>query len=466
MREAQQKEQEQPLPPRCEEKERERPGGQAPASQARDEEPAGAADSLDVRLTSDDEPTPVSSRSVAERAQAAKAAAVAPRAGVDLKQCWVDRNRTKFACQPGADDGADTNVNAIFTAPFEKLADIYESLPDEPGGSFKAKGFMGAARKLKRLEYAIVNAQMVREWCANTGGVGDSVRDCMLAVLRSGTMPRMELLLRRDDVVATSELQKVWGVGPAAARQFIQRKIMNLAQLRQAVARGVVALSHRQKVGLELAEELEQRMPREEAGRIAAAVAAAAKERCPGARAVACGSFRRGKESCGDVDVLITHDDPRCLAGLMRNLLIQLDAEGFLTHHLVVPRCAGPQHVPAMPMEFPTKMGGKGAHGSELPASYMGVCLAPGGKLGVPRVHRRIDIKIYPPAMLPFATLYFTGSGHFNRSMRLFCKKKGLKLSDQGLWRREGEAFIHCADEKAIFSACGLEWVEPHARSV
>ena len=99
-------------------------------------------------------------------------------------------------------------------------------------------------------------------------------------------------------------------------------------------------------------------------------------------------------------------------------------------------------------------------------ASYMGVCLAPGGKLGVPRVHRRIDIKIYPPAMLPFATLYFTGSGHFNRSMRLFCKKKGLKLSDQGLWRREGEAFIHCADEKAIFSACGLEWVEPHARSV
>ena len=38
-------------------------------------------------------------------------------------------------------------------------------------------------------------------------------------------------------------------------------------------------------------------------------------------------------------------------------------------------------------------------------------------------------------SMFPFAVLYFTGSGHFNMSMRAFAKAKGLKLSDKGLFK-------------------------------
>ena len=37
--------------------------------------------------------------------------------------------------------------------------------------------------------------------------------------------------------------------------------------------------------------------------------------------------------------------------------------------------------------------------------------------------------------MFAFAVLYFTGSGHFNMSMRAFAKAKGLKLSDKGLFK-------------------------------
>lgn len=50
--------------------------------------------------------------------------------------------------------------------------------------------------------------------------------------------------------------------------------------------------------------------------------------------------------------------------------------------------------------------------------SWMGVC-----KLGPDRLHRRIDLKGYPRSQYPFAVLYFTGSDHFNRSMRLFARK-------------------------------------------
>jgi len=60
---------------------------------------------------------------------------------------------------------------------------------------------------------------------------------------------------------------------------------------------------------------------------------------------------------------------------------------------------------------------------------YMGICkLKHDGA-----IHRRIDIKIYPPDQFGSAVLYFTGSAHFNRSMRLLARKKGYSLSDHGI---------------------------------
>jgi len=57
----------------------------------------------------------------------------------------------------------------------------------------------------------------------------------------------------------------------------------------------------------------------------------------------------------------------------------------------------------------------------------MGVCVFESQQ------HHRIDIKYYPIQQFAFATLYFTGSDMFNRSMRLFARKKGLSLSDHGI---------------------------------
>ena len=55
------------------------------------------------------------------------------------------------------------------------------------------------------------------------------------------------------------------------------------------------------------------------------------------------------------------------------------------------------------------------------------------------RLHRRVDIKVYRPEEYPFALLYFTGSGYFNRSMRWWAQTKfGLSLNDKGLARCAG----------------------------
>lgn len=108
----------------------------------------------------------------------------------------------------------------------------------------------------------------------------------------------------------------------------------------------------------------------------------------------------------------------------------------------------------------------QGAHGSEM---YMGIYqLEPGN------YHRRIDIKLYPREQYGYAVLYFTGSDYFNRSMRLFAKKKGYILSDHGLhsafimknkkvW--EGEN-IPCYTEEDVFRVLGLDYRKPEERSV
>lgn len=86
-------------------------------------------------------------------------------------------------------------------------------------------------------------------------------------------------------------------------------------------------------------------------------------------------------------------------------------------------------------------------------------------------------MKVYPRSLLPFATLYFTGSDHFNRSMRLYAKRRGFHLSDKGLYYQQrvpyfsnipyriGE-YIHCDTEEDIFTILGLPYKSPAERNV
>lgn len=50
----------------------------------------------------------------------------------------------------------------------------------------------------------------------------------------------------------------------------------------------------------------------------------------PGLVAIACGSYRRGKATCGDVDVLITHPDGQSHKGVFSKLLQSLHDSGKL----------------------------------------------------------------------------------------------------------------------------------------
>ena len=55
-----------------------------------------------------------------------------------------------------------------------------------------------------------------------------------------------------------------------------------------------------------------------------------------GLEVVTCGSYRRGKPTCGDVDILVTHPDGRSHRGVFGQLLERGRQEGFLTDDLSV----------------------------------------------------------------------------------------------------------------------------------
>lgn len=187
--------------------------------------------------------------------------------------------------------------------------------------------------------------------------------------------------------------------------------------------------------------------------------------------AVACGSYRRRKTTCGDVDVLISHPDGKSHKGVFSKVLqslhdsgehqhadvrkcrmvfifiglIFLFLQGFLTDDLVSHEENGEQK------------------------KYMGVCRLPGPG----HRHRRLDIIVVPYAEFACALMYFTGSAHFNRSMRALAKTKSMSLSEHSLNRgvvRRGNLKVHggtplpTLTEKDVFSLLGIPYREPHER--
>ena len=82
---------------------------------------------------------------------------------------------------------------------------------------------------------------------------------------------------------------------------------------------------------------------------------------------------------------------------------------------------------------------------------------------------------MYPAEEYAYALLYFTGSDHFNRSMRAYAKNKGYSLSDHGLVVAQkvgGNNVVRgllnlrpVQTEQEIFAALGLDWREPIDRN-
>lgn len=324
-----------------------------------------------------------------------------------------------------------TNHNLHITEKLEVLANAYSV----QGDKWRALGYTKAINALKSFHKPVSSYQ---EACS-IPGVGKRMAEKIMEILESGHLRKLDHI---SESVPTLELfSNIWGAGTKTAWMWYHQGFRSLEDIRN-----LASLTGQQAVGLKHYNDFLERMPREEAAEIEQTVRVAAQALSPGLLCVACGSYRRGKLTCGDVDVLLTHPDGRSHQGIFSRLLDKLRQQGFLTDDLVSQEDHGQQQ------------------------KYLGVCQLPGPG----RRHRRLDIIVVPYSEFACALLYFTGSAHFNRSMRALAKTKGMSLSEhalrtavvrstQGAKVGPGQV-LPTPTEKDVFQLLGLPYRAPAER--
>ena len=394
-----------------------------------------------------------------------------------LVRPWLGKKRGAFACQRPS-TAAPVNLNPHITRPLEELAAIYE---DVLGGTnaYKARHHKQVAGAVERLDFVVTDVEQLCDppvtpaFAQKTSTVRDKIRE----LLATGKLAKLEELKRKPDVEAVLELSGVWGIGTETARKLHREDgISTVAQLRALAERQPGKLSANQQVGLRFYEEFRERIPRDEVEALAGHVEDAVAAVCPGCSVTVAGSYRRGKTSCGDVDVLLCPSEEFIRGGsqgapgatvdtvedILPAVLARLRTRGVVTDDLSTGTVSwmGVARLPDSRERLaPTTTDGAEGDGAVAVVTPK-------------RLHRRMDIKTYTPDEMPFALLYFTGSGYFNRSMRTWADKaKGLSLHDRGfnLVRGNDMTAVRDAkfrDERDVFEYLGLEYVPPEDRSV
>ncbi|XP_067951035.1 DNA polymerase lambda-like isoform X2 [Watersipora subatra] len=353
----------------------------------------------------------------------------------------VDRtnvDRSKFICMTSskATEQATpkmTHVNDHIIDKLREMAETYKSTKDK----WRVFGYEKAIIALKATSELIDTY----EKAIALPHVGKSLAEKIVEIAESGRFEKLENLQSDDGLLAIKLFMRIWGVGVETATKWSNQGLRSLDDVKDKVN-----LTANQKVGLKYFEDFDERMPREEVAKIEAVVRDVLRNIDPGLVMVTCGSYRRGKSTCGDVDILVTHPDGVTHQGVFHELLRRLRDQGFLTDDLTIA----------------TNMTGG-------MMKYLGVCKLPYAEAK----HRRIDIIVSPFNQYGCCLVYFTGSAHFNRSMRLLADKMGMSLTEHALYKNvirgpvkivHHGVIVETPTEESVFDYLGIPYRPPQER--
>ncbi|XP_033633467.1 DNA polymerase lambda-like [Asterias rubens] len=207
------------------------------------------------------------------------------------------------------------NHNQLITDKLEVLMKTYQNTKDH----WRSLGYRKAITALKQ------HPKQVTSWeeANRIPGIGTKLADKIQEIIESGHLRKIDHVCSGDDMKALDLFNNIWGAGPTVAQEWVQLGYRTLDDIREKAK-----LSRQQKIGLKHYDDFLERMPREEAGAIEATVREMAVSIDPAMMAVVCGSYRRGKTTCGDVDVLVTHPDGKSHRGALGKILDGLRDKG------------------------------------------------------------------------------------------------------------------------------------------
>ncbi|CAJ2502023.1 Uu.00g048760.m01.CDS01 [Anthostomella pinea] len=342
----------------------------------------------------------------------------------------------KFKCMKGG------TVNSKKENPNAKTMELLEAWKAErelqSDGKWRAHSLRKAIATLRQQPTKVTTAAKARL----LPNIGDDIADKIHEIVQTGTLRHLEEALSNPDREVLSVFLNIYDVGQSRAYQWIAKGFRTLDDLK-----AKAELSANQRVGIEHYDDLLTRIPRAEVEALGSCVKKTAKIIDPKVELIIGGSYRRGADDSGDIDMIITKpgtSTTQDLVPFLNRLVDTLTGEGFLTVALAAHRDG-------------SSIGSSKWHGCcVLPDSAF-----PGAKEDYRPVWRRIDLLLVPETEMGAALIYFTGNDLFNRSLRLLARKKGLRLNQRvlsGLGVSEGR------DERKIFELLGVHWREPHER--
>ena len=345
------------------------------------------------------------------------------------------------------------DLNAGILTMLNSLIDVTVALKavaepkDRTALSHRITSFMKGRDAIRGYQSEINSGIQARQ---NIPGVGEGIAKRIDEYLKTGTLQEIEKAISPEAKIIM-ELTTVTGIGDVKARQLMDTyKVTSVQDLIDKYTLGQIKvatnqLTHHIVVGLTYYNDLKLRMSWDEADKISTMVKRLVQGYDKDLLVTVCGSYRRKKQTCGDIDVLITHpfiktDDDAGTSTVLPKLVELMEREGLLVGHLT-------------------------SHGN---TKYMGVCrLGSGTGSGEPAPGRRIDIRFVPYDSMGAAILYFTGSGTFNKLMRFRANQRGYTLNEYGLFHYnngvKGEQ-VPTPTEQDVFSILRFIHLEPELR--
>lgn len=318
--------------------------------------------------------------------------------------------------------------NSAMARLLNQVADLMEI---DGSDGFRIRSYRRAAEAVEQSTVDIARVCDDTSALLAIPGIGKSMAANLKGIACNGTFPlRDELLAKYGNSIL--DLMQLPGMGPKTVALFWSAaQITTIDQLAEAIDTG--KLAELPRMGQKQLEKIRKGIEdyRRSAGRFRIDKAQEAADRLERYllafsgfdRVTPAGSLRRGRETAGDLDLLVTG-----------------------------PACAPDQTATAV----------------DYVASYPEIAdLIVKGENKV-SFHlangMQVDVRLLPSRSYGAALQYFTGSKAHNVSLRQRALKMGYTLSEWSLARLDDSAVVASASEEEIYAALGMDWIPAELR--
>lgn len=315
--------------------------------------------------------------------------------------------------------------NAQIARLLSETADLMEIASED---SFRIRSYRNAATAIEGWPERVMDIlRDPNRKVTDIPGIGKGIGGVIAEIAERGTFGRRDEMLQKYPPTAL-EMLKIQGLGPKSIALIIEHFRISTVDDLERLARDQ-KLRGLPRMGAKLEEKVLRSIAqyRKSTGRfllsfaseVADSLAADLRQVKGVAEVTPAGSLRRGKETVGDLDLLVTGPDPTAA----------LDV--FLKH---------------------PRVGTVLAKGENKASAEVGVEAF------------QVDVRTLPQDAYGAALQYFTGSKEHSVVVRTRAVRMGLTLNEYGLFEVDGMKPQPAATEDQIYSRLGLPWIAPELR--